>query len=225
MARRLLPAETKCMRRRRRTVALLLAVAAIAPVHAAADRTAVPQAATDVRAALPAIEAYRADNGTYVGLTLAKIRAWDPSVRRITVKRATKNSYCIQSTRPGSVVHYNGPRGPVRTGRCGVRGNVVADPPPRPAPPGPIGDAGTAQRNLRAAIPAIEGYAADHDGYAGLTLEKIRSYDRGVNGITVVWAVRREYCLESTVGAETYYLNGPANSQAPGHCPAAPAPA
>lgn len=211
------------MRRRRRTVALLLALAAIAPAHAAGERTAVPEAAADVRAAIPAIEAYRADHSTYVGLTLAKIRAWDRSVRRIAVKRATKNSYCIQSTAPGAVVHFAGPRGPVRTGRCGVRGAVVPYQPSAPATPSPTGDAGTAQRNLRAAIPAIEAYAADHDGYAGLTLEKIRSYDRGIDGISVVWAVRSEYCLESTVGAETYHLNGPANPQAPGHCPAAPA--
>lgn len=191
------------------------------PVSAAADSQTVPQAAAQVRSAIPAIEAYRADRGTYVGLTLAKIRSYDKSVRGVTVKRARKNSYCIQSTARGPVVHFAGPHGPVRRGRCGVRGAVVP-PPAKQAPPAPVGDAATAQRQLRAAIPAIEAYAADNDGYAGLTLEQIQSYDRGVAGITVVWSAQDAYCIESTVGAETYHLHGPANPQAAGPCPAAP---
>jgi hypothetical protein len=75
-------------------------------------------------------------------------------------------------------------------------------------------------------VAASASYRADHgtyDGYASLTLEKIRSYDRSVDGISVVWAVSNEYCPETTVGAETYHLYRPANPQAPGHCPAAPA--
>ncbi|HWL33899.1 MAG TPA: hypothetical protein VNP89_09885 [Gaiellaceae bacterium] len=206
--------------RRRRITALLLALLAIAPAYAAASSETVPQAAKAVRSAIPAIEAYRADRGTYVGLTLARIRAYDRAVRGVAVKRAAKNGYCLQSTAPGPVVHYDGPRGPVRKGRCGVRGAVVAQPAPKP--PATSDAAATAQTRLRAAVPAIEVYAADNGGYTGLTLAKIRVWDYGVQGISVVWAQRSEYCIQSTVGAVTYHLRGPAHSVAPGRCPAAP---
>lgn len=55
-----------------------------------------------------------------------------------------------------------------------------------------------------------------------MTLEKIHEYDHGVQGITIVWAFSTEYCIEATVGAETYHPHGPANGREPGHCPAAP---
>jgi hypothetical protein len=206
--------------RRRRISVLLLAIAAVVPTGAAARADTVPQAAASVRAAVPAIEAYRADRGTYAGLTLARIRSYDRAVRGVAVKRASKNSYCIQSTAAGPIVHYDGPRGPVRRGRCGVNGAVV----PRPATQTTQSstDAAVAQSRLRAAIPAIETYAAENAGYTGLTLEKIRAWDYGVVGITVVWATRSAYCIQSTVGAETYHYHGPAHPVTRGRCPAAP---
>jgi hypothetical protein len=207
---------------RRGTFTILLALAVAVPGAGSAGSSSVPQAAVHVRSAIPAIEAYRADRGTYVGLTLAKIRSYDRSVRSVTVKRASKTRYCVQSTIRGPVVHFDGPRGPVRRGRCGVRGAVVPPPPGQQPPPPPTGDAAEAQSRLRAAVPAIEAYAADNDGYAGMTLEKIRTYDYGVQGITVVWALRAEYCIESTVGAETFHQHGPANGRVAGACPAAP---
>jgi hypothetical protein len=105
------------------------------------------------RSAIPAIEAYRVDHRTYVGVTLAKIRTYDSSARVVAVKRAGTNDYCIQSTLPGPVVHFAGPTGPVRRDRCGVRGPVV----PRPAP-------AITESLLRGAIPAIEAYAAENGG-------------------------------------------------------------
>jgi hypothetical protein len=206
--------------RRRRTIALLLGLLAMAPAYAAASSETVPHAAAAVRSAIPAIEAYRADRGTYVGLTLAKIRAYDKSVRSVSVKRAAKNQYCLQSTLRGPVVHYDGPRGPVRRGPCGVRGAVVAQPQPKQTPPAPADAAATAQSRLRAAVPAIEAYAADNGGYAGLTLAKIHAWDYGVQ-VSVAWAKRSEYCIQSTVGTATYHLRGPAHPPAAGRCPAA----
>src|SRR5687767_5006259 len=152
-------ADSECMGRRR-IIVLLLAIVALVPTGAAARPGTVPQAAAAVRAAIPAIEAYRADRGTYAGLTLVRIRSYDRAVRAVAVKRASKTSYCIQSALAGPIVHYDGPGGPVRRGRCGVNGAVV----PRPAAPTTqlSEDAATAQRRLRAAIPAIEAYAADN---------------------------------------------------------------
>jgi hypothetical protein len=205
---------------RRRRIALLAALALATPALATASSATVPQAAKRVRSAIPAIEAYRADHGTYAGLTVARIRAYDSSIRGVAIKRAGRNAYCVQSTLAGPLVHYDGPAGPLRHGRCGVRGAVV--PRTSPGPPPAQGDAATAQSRVRAAIPAIEAYAADNVGYAGLTLEKIRAWDRGVAGITVAWSTRAAYCIQSTVGSATYHLHAPAHPVAAGRCPAAP---
>jgi len=208
--------------RRRRISLLLLVLVAMVPGYAVAKSETVPQAAARVRSAIPAIEVYRADRGTYVGLTLAKIRSYDRSVRSVTVKRATRNGYCVQSTLAGPVVHFDGPRGAVRKGRCGVRGAVVPWVAPSQPPPAADEEAAIARSRLRAAVPAIEVVAAESNGYTGLTLAKIRYWDAGIEGIKIVWAVRTEYCIESTVGATTYHLHGPANPPAPKRCPAAP---
>ena len=118
---------------RRRRVAILLVLAVCVLVSAVAASATVPQAAQRVRAAIPAIEYYKADNGTFGGMTVTKLRAIDRGVRNVVVKRASRNAYCIQSTLPGPVVHFDGPTGPVRRGPCGVRGAVV--PQPRPVNP------------------------------------------------------------------------------------------
>lgn len=204
---------------RRRTVAVLPLLVVIAFASAVAASATVPQAAARIRASIPAIEAYRADRGTYVGLTLAKIRAWDKSVRGIAVKRAAKNAYCIESTLPGAVVHFDGPKGPVRRGPCGVRGAVVPQPGVGSAA---TADAATAKRQLQAAVFAIETYAGGTGGYAGLTLAKIRELDAAVQGIRVVWSRPQAYCIESGAGAATHHLHGPGKPLATGRCPAAP---
>ena len=204
---------------RRRSVTALLAVAATGLVSAVAASATVPQAAARVRAAIPAIEVYCADRGTYVGLTLARIRTWDKAVRHVVVKRATKNAYCIQSTLSGPIVHFDGPKGPVRRGPCGVRGAVVRRP---GAPSASTTDPVAAKRQLGAAIFGIETYAGLSGGYARMTLAKIQELDGAVQGIRVVWSNARAYCIESGVGAATHHLHGPGKPVAVGHCPSAP---
>jgi prepilin-type N-terminal cleavage/methylation domain-containing protein len=71
------------------------------------------------------------------------------------------------------------------------------------------GDA-TAQANIRSALPAIEAYRADHDGYAGMTLAVLRrDYSQGVQGIVVLSASETGYCLSATAGGRTWYKAGP----------------
>jgi hypothetical protein len=202
---------------RRRTVALLL-IAAVSLGTSVAAWATVPQAAQRVRDAIPAIEFYRADHGTYAGMTVARLRAIDRSIRNVAVKRATKTGYCLQSTLAGPVVHIDGPKGLVRRGPCGVRGAVV----PQPSRAAPPADAATAKSRLRAAVPAIEMYRFDRGGYTGLTLAGIRENDAGVEGIRVVWATAAAYCIESGSGAVTHRLRGPDGAPVPGRCPAAP---
>jgi hypothetical protein len=195
----------------RRLILLPLVVAAVTVSSAgAAD---ILTSARYVRAAIPAVEAYRADHGGYKGMTLAKIRRWDKSIRNIRIRTATKRTYCLESTtRP--FAHKAGPGAAVRTDRCGRRGTEVDfDPSPPPPPPASAAD------RIRYAIPAMEAYAADHNGYAGMTVAALRTYDETVSDITIVRATRSTYCVESGTGADEFHKDGPGAPIASGPCP------
>jgi hypothetical protein len=82
-----------------------------------------------------------------------------------------------------------------------------------------------AEANVRAAIPAIEAYNADHPslGYRGITVRGLqRRYDRGVTNVRIPWTTRTSYCVTSTVDTETYHKDGPAGDILPGPCAASP---
>ena len=69
-----------------------------------------------------------------------------------------------------------------------------------------------AQANVRAAVPGIEAYNADHgaSGYTGATLAKLQaSYDAGIKSVTIYNGSATTYCIASTVGTATYYKGGP----------------
>jgi type IV pilus assembly protein PilA len=73
-------------------------------------------------------------------------------------------------------------------------------------------NASAAQANVRAAVPGMEAYSADHNGYTGATLLKLQaSYDAGIKNINVVSVSATTYCISSTVGASTYYKAGPSS--------------
>jgi hypothetical protein len=79
--------------------------------------------------------------------------------------------------------------------------------------------AAEARTNLRASIPALEAWRADHGTYAGATLDLLRkSYDYGLKGVVVVRADRKTYCIESTVDGVTVSKAGPAAELAPRSC-------
>jgi hypothetical protein len=201
---------------RRRLLAPLLLAVVVLVSSASAGTSPLQQRRLEVMSAVPASEAYHADHGTYAGMSVAKLRrAYDRSLKNIVVRKAMRSRYCIESTlKP--FVHYDGPGGPARRGRCGTRGAVV----PRPASP-PSASPTTAEQRLRAAVPAIEAYAADHDGYAGMTIAGLRSYDAGIEDVTIVRASRETYCIESGTGSDMFHKDGPGESSAPGPCPAA----
>ena len=70
-----------------------------------------------------------------------------------------------------------------------------------------------AQANVRAAVPGMEAYSADHNGYTGVTSTVLQnSYDAGIKHIVVVSASNTTYCIKSTVGQSTYYKNGPSSA-------------
>jgi type IV pilus assembly protein PilA len=77
-----------------------------------------------------------------------------------------------------------------------------------------------AQANVRASIPAIEAYYADNNSYAGATLSYLQTtYDAGVKNILVQTATSTTYCIQSTVGAETWNKSGPGTDIVTGACP------
>jgi hypothetical protein len=196
----------------RRFLLVVVFALLVVPVTDAAD---VLTSGRYVRNAIPAMEAYAADHGSYKGATVAKLRRlYDRSLGHIVIRTATRRTYCIESTtRP--YAHKAGPGAQVSTGRCGTRGNPIEfTPPPSNNPPT------TAEQRIRAAVPAMEAYAADHNGYAGMTLAAIQKYDYGIADITIVRASRDTYCVESGAGAEQRNKNGPGDPISAGPCPA-----
>jgi type IV pilus assembly protein PilA len=100
-------------------ILLAVAVPSYIGFKAKAEKSA---AQANVRAAVPAVEAFYSDNGTYVGLdnpsTAATpgISSYDPaSASKITVEGApnapTLTSYCISAASGGSTYYKKGPAG------------------------------------------------------------------------------------------------------------------
>jgi type IV pilus assembly protein PilA len=78
-----------------------------------------------------------------------------------------------------------------------------------------------AQANVRAAVPGMEAYNADHaTGYVGVNLGKLQgSYDAGIKNVTVRAATQGGYCVENTSpGTVTYHKSGPSGDIKSGSC-------
>ena len=78
-----------------------------------------------------------------------------------------------------------------------------------------------AQANVRAAVPGMEAFNADHaSGYTGATLTKLQaSYDAGIKNIRVKSATATTYCIDSTVGSAIFKKAGPGAPISSGACP------
>jgi general secretion pathway protein G len=69
----------------------------------------------------------------------------------------------------------------------------------------------TAKSNIRTAVPAIEAYRGENDGYVGMTLASLKStYSPGIGNVVVQWSVQDDYCVSSTVGGRSWWKQGPA---------------
>ena len=84
------------------------------------DRANNSAAKANVRAAVPAIEAYNADNSKgYSGMTLAKLTAYDQGVKNIVlVGTPNTTSYCVRSTVGTKSWYKRGPGGDITTTAC-----------------------------------------------------------------------------------------------------------
>ena len=114
-------------------IGILLAVA-VPSYIGFKSRAEVSAAKANVRAALPAVEAYYSDNGDYTNMTRAALKLIDPNVRLsaepviIPATATTPQGYCIQSTHNGNPTSGNpagkaphkltGPGGDILPGTC-----------------------------------------------------------------------------------------------------------
>jgi type IV pilus assembly protein PilA len=92
-------------------IGILLAIA-IPSYLSFKDRANDAAAKANVRAAVPAVEAYNSDNSAgYTGMTLSSLISYDAglNVPGLTVKTATSVSYCIQSVVGPKTWRKNGP--------------------------------------------------------------------------------------------------------------------
>src|SRR5205807_5290150 len=78
-----------------------------------------------------------------------------------------------------------------------------------------------AQANVRAAVPGIEAFNADHStGYVGVHLTKLQlSYDAGIKNVSVKVATVGGYCVFNTSPTTvTYHKSGPSGDIKSGGC-------
>ena len=84
------------------------------------DRANESAAKANVRAAIPAVEAFYADNDTYAGMDLAALQAsYDAGVKNITFgSTLNATTYCVQSVVGQATFNKAGPSADIVTGAC-----------------------------------------------------------------------------------------------------------
>ena len=76
-------------------------------------------AQANVRSAIPAVEAYYADNSTYASMSLAGLQAsYDAGVKNITVVSAGSTTYCISSVVGSESWYKAGPSSDITSVAC-----------------------------------------------------------------------------------------------------------
>jgi len=81
------------------------------------------------------------------------------------------------------------------------------------------GDA-AARSNIRAALPAVEGYRTDFGGYTGMTLETLEeTFGHGIHGVEILAAAATSYCVRATAEGRTWYKAGPEGEITQTACP------
>jgi type IV pilus assembly protein PilA len=99
-------------------IGVLLAIAV--PSYLGFKKRAEKRAAeSNVRAAIPAVEAFYSDNGTYVGATLAKLQAsYDAGVKLDGNPTVTATTYSLVNTQGTCVATATGPGGSITVAGC-----------------------------------------------------------------------------------------------------------
>jgi hypothetical protein len=146
-----------------------------------------------LRAAIPAVEAYHVDNGTYAGMTVRVLRErYDPAlgdVRVVVLEGGAR--YCVETPPRASWAHVVGPGGQFEPGPCSLRGRSQ-----------PL--LSQAVRGLHAAVRGMDAYWIRHGTYEGVTVRDLRRFLPGPRPLRIVEAGRDSFCLESDEQGETY---------------------
>ena len=83
------------------------------------DQASLVAAESAVQGAVPAMEAYFSEHGSYAGATPISLRASDPGIDpSVTVIAADAQRYCLQSTVGSETASYTGPGGSVVGSPC-----------------------------------------------------------------------------------------------------------
>jgi type IV pilus assembly protein PilA len=99
-------------------MAILLA-AAIGFQASARERASDATARSNIRTAVPAIEAFRADSGTYAGMTVGALQtSYSPGVDGITVVSSGAATYCVSASADGTTWFKAGPDAPITQTAC-----------------------------------------------------------------------------------------------------------
>ena len=97
----------------------ILLAAAIGFSGAARERAGDATARANIRTAVPAIESYRADAGTYTGVTVAGLRAsYSAGIQGIEIVSATDAGYCVRAIEAGRAWYKAGPAGGLTQTAC-----------------------------------------------------------------------------------------------------------
>jgi prepilin-type N-terminal cleavage/methylation domain-containing protein len=76
-------------------------------------------ARANIHTAVPAIESYRADTGTYAGMSVAILQStYSPGVGGITVVSAGATTYCVSANVGDSAWYKAGPSGQITKTAC-----------------------------------------------------------------------------------------------------------
>lgn len=76
-------------------------------------------ARASLREAVPAVEGYFADHGTYAGMTAAYLLAHGSDAdASLELGRVTASGYCLEATYDERTWRQNGPGAPVERGSC-----------------------------------------------------------------------------------------------------------
>lgn len=87
--------------------------------YGARERSSDAVARTNIRSAIPAIEAFHADNGAYSGMTVAALRAtYSPGIGNLVVHWTAPQDYCISSSVNGRTWWKQGPASSITMASC-----------------------------------------------------------------------------------------------------------
>jgi prepilin-type N-terminal cleavage/methylation domain-containing protein len=97
----------------------ILTAVAVGFSQGARERAGDATAQANIRTAVPAIEAFHADAGTYSGMTLAALQSqYSPGIQGIAVISADDATYCVAASAQGATWYKAGPSESITRTSC-----------------------------------------------------------------------------------------------------------